>query len=117
MKKFTPHPILGLSSPNFVKSPTLPPLVSNFQNRLQRHNYGAKNNKTLAIFQKLQNCALRNIAFKKCQDLISHVYKEYKILKFPNILNLQNCLFMYQIEHSLKICDSFHALYAKDKHN
>ena len=33
----------------------------------------------------------------KHHDRISCVYKEWKILKFLDILNLQNCLFMYQI--------------------
>ena len=40
-----------------------------------------------------------------------------KILKFPYILNLQNCILMYQIQNSLKFCVSFPALHAKDKHN
>ena len=77
----------------------------------------AKNNETITTFQKLQNRALRKINFKKRIDRISCVYKEYKILKFPNILNLQNCLFMYQIQHRPKLSASFPALHAKDKHN
>ena len=43
--------------------------------------------------------------------------KECKILKFPDILNLQNCLFMYQIQHSPKLNASFTTHNAKDKHN
>ena len=39
------------------------------------------------------------------------------ILQFPDILNLQNCLFMYQIQHSPKLSATFPTLYAKDKHN
>ena len=39
-------------------------------------------------FQKVQNCALRKKSFKKRPDRISCVYKECKILKFPDILNL-----------------------------
>ena len=31
--------------------------------------------------------------------------------------NLQNCLLMYQIQHSPKLSASFPTLYAKDKHN
>ena len=82
------------------------------------HNYGAKkNNETITTFQKLQNRVLRKITFKKRHDRISCVYKECKILKFLDILNLQNCLFMYQIQHSPKLSASFPALYAKDKHN
>ena len=48
--------------------------------------------------QKLQNRALRKVLFKEKQDSISEVYKELKILKFFDLLYLQNCLFMSQIE-------------------
>ena len=48
--------------------------------------------------QKLQNRALRKILFKKQQDSIRQYYKELQILKFPDLLYLQNCLFMSQIE-------------------
>ena len=62
--------------------------------------WGQKNNETITTLKKLQNCALRKITFKR-QHNRSCVYKECKILKFPDILNLQNCLFMYQIQHSI----------------
>ena len=76
-----------------------------------------KNNETIATFQKLQNRALRKITFKKPHNRISCVCKECKILKFPDILNLQKCLFMYQIQHRPKLSASFPTLYAKDKQN
>ena len=76
-----------------------------------------KNNKTITTFQKLQNRALRKITFKKRHNRISCVYKKSKMLKFPEILNLQNCLFMYQIQYRPKLSASFPALHAKDKHN
>ena len=57
--------------------------------------WGQKSNETITTFQKLQNHVLRKITFKKYHDSISCVYKECKILKFLDILNLQNCLFMY----------------------
>ena len=78
------------------------------------HDYmGPKNNETITTFQKLQNHALRKITFKKCHNFISCIYKECKILKFPDILNLQNCLFMYQIQHRPKLSASFSTLYAQ----
>ena len=43
-----------------------------------------------------------------------YIYKECKIPKFPDILNLQNCFFMYQIQHSPKLSASFPTLYIKD---
>ena len=79
--------------------------------------WGQKNNETITTFQKLKNRALRKITFKKRHDSISCVYKECKILKFPDILNLQNCLFMYEIQHRPKLSASFPALHAKDKPN
>ena len=69
--------------------------------------WGQKNKETITTFQKLQNRAFRKITFQKCNDSISCVYKECKILKFPDILNHQNCLFMYQIQHSPKLSASF----------
>ena len=78
---------------------------------------GPKNNETITAFQKLQNRALRKITFKKCHDRISCVYKECKILKFSDILNLQNCLLLYQIELRPKISTIFPTHHAKDKHN
>ena len=72
---------------------------------------------TTTFQEQLQNRALRKITFKKCHDRISCVYKECKILKFPDILNLQNCLFIYQIQQNPKLSASFPTLYVKDKHN
>ena len=58
--------------------------------------------------KKLQNRALRKILFKKKkQDYISQAYKELKILKFPDFLYLQNCLFMSQIEINQRLANSF----------
>ena len=45
--------------------------------------------------QKLQNRALRKINFKKFHHPIKHIYKDHNILKFADILKVQNCLFMY----------------------
>ena len=41
------------------------------------------------------------------QDSISQLYKELKILKFPDLLYQQNCLFMYQIETNQRLANSF----------
>ena len=72
--------------------------------------WGQKNNVTITAFQKLQNCVCRKITFKRHHNCINCVYKECKILKFLNILNLQNCLFMCQIQHSPKLSTSFPTL-------
>ena len=68
--------------------------------------------------QKPQNKAFRKILFKKQQDSIRQYYKELKILKFPDLLYLQNCLFMSQIEKNPKLAYSFADLkYCGDSHN
>ena len=89
----------------------------NLFNYLHYYIYLSLSRKQTTTFQELQNRALRKITFKKRHDRISCVYKECKVLKFPDILNLQNCLFMYQIQHSPKLSASFPTLYVKDKHN
>ena len=78
---------------------------------------GPKDNETITTFLKLQNCALRKIAFKEYRHRIICVYKVCKILKFPDILNLQSCFIMYRIQHNLKLSAPFPTLYVKDKHN
>ena len=45
-----------------------------------------------------QNCAPRKKNIKKIHHSIKHIYRDYKILKFADILKVQNCLFMYQVE-------------------
>ena len=49
---------------------------------------------------QLQNCALRKINFKKFHHSIKHIYKDHNILKFTDILKVQNCLFMHQVEQN-----------------
>ena len=52
------------------------------------------------------------------QDSISQVYKEIKILKLSNLLYLQNCLFMSQIETNQRFANSFVDLkHCGDNHN
>ena len=57
--------------------------------------------------QKLRNKTLRKILFKKQQDSIRQYYKELQFLKFPDLLYLQNYLFMSQIETNQKSANSF----------
>ena len=52
--------------------------------------------------QNLQNRALRKITFKKFHDPVNPLYKDLKILKFKDLLHLQNCLFVLQIEQNQK---------------
>ena len=79
--------------------------------------WGQKNQEIKEIMQKLQNCALRKINFEKFHHSIKYIYKGYKVLKFTDILKVQNCLFMYQVEKNNALGTSFSALRSKDKHN
>ena len=45
--------------------------------------------------------------FQKQQDSVSQYYKELQILKFLDLLYLQNCLFMSQIEATQNLANSF----------
>ena len=54
----------------------------------------------------LESKALKNF-FKKQQDSVSHKYKELKILKFLDLLLLQNCLFISQIEPKQRLANHF----------
>ena len=67
--------------------------------------------------QKLQNRALRKINVKKFHHPIKHIYKDHNILKFADILKVQNCLFMYQAEQNNALATSFPTHHSKDKHN
>ena len=57
--------------------------------------------------QKLQNRALRKINFKK--------FHHHKILKFADILKVQNCLFMYQVEQNNALAAFCLAVHSKDR--
>ena len=69
--------------------------------------WGQTNAENQEKIQMLQNRALRKITFRKLQDPINDVYKDFKILKFPDLVHLQNCLFMSQIEQNEKFAESF----------
>ena len=90
-----------------------------FQSHLQYgvQLWGQKNQEIKQIMQKLQNRALRKINFKKFHHSIKHIYKDHKILKFTDILKVQNCLFMYQVKQNNALATSFPAFHSKDKHN
>ena len=48
--------------------------------------------------QNLQN--REPITFKKFHDPVNLLYKDLKIRKFKDLLHLQNCLFVFQIEET-----------------
>lgn len=50
--------------------------------------------------QLLQNKARREITFNKLHDSTHAIYNELSILKFQDLIYLQNCIFMLQIEQN-----------------
>ena len=68
--------------------------------------------------QNLQNRALRKITFKKLHDPVKPLYKDLKILKFKDLIQLQNCLFVSQTEQNQTPAESFVTLkHCGDNHN
>ena len=80
--------------------------------------WGQANKESQNKIQVIQNLALRKISFKKLQDPTAKLYKDIKLLKFCDIVHLQNCLFMNQIEQNGKLAKSFSELkYCGYNHN
>ena len=68
--------------------------------------------------QVLQNCAIRKICFKKRNEPVSEDFKKIGILKFHDLIKLQNCLFICQLEQDEQLAKSFPALkHCGDNHN
>ena len=80
--------------------------------------WGQGNSVNRNNIQKLQNQALREIAFKKPHDPVNLLCKDLKILKFKDLLHLQNCLFISQIEQNQTLSKPFVTLKdCGDNHN
>ena len=68
--------------------------------------------------QNLENRALRKITFKKFHETVNPLHKDLKIVKFKDLLHLQNCLFVLQIEQNQTLVKSFVTLkHCGDNHN
>lgn len=66
----------------------------------------------------LQNKALRKNNFMKLHNSAHPIYKELSIFKFHDLIYLQNCLFMLQIELNESLVASFPDLkYCGEHHN
>ena len=68
--------------------------------------------------QVLQNRAIRKICFKKRSKPVSDDFKKIGILKFHDLIKLQNSLFICQLEQDEQLAKSFPALkHCGDNHN
>ena len=68
--------------------------------------------------QVLQNRAIRKICFKKHNEPVSEDFKKIGILRFHDLIKLQNCLFICQLEQDEQLAKSFPVLkHCGDNHN
>ena len=68
--------------------------------------------------QVLQNRAIRKICFKKPNEAVSGDFKKFGIVKFHNLIKLQNCIFICQLEQDEQLAKTFPTLkYCGDNHN
>ena len=68
--------------------------------------------------QVLQNRAIRKICFKKPNEAVSGDFKKFGILKFHDLIKLQNCIFICQLEQDEQLAKTFPTLKnCGDNHN
>ena len=68
--------------------------------------------------QVLQNHAIRKICFKKRNEAVSGDFKKFGILKFHDLIKLQNCIFICQLEQDEQLAKTFPTLkHCGDNHN
>ena len=80
--------------------------------------WGQKSITSVNQIQILQNKALRETFFQKLHDSAHAIYKELSILKFQDLMYLQNCLFMSKIEQNESLAVSFPGLkYCGEHHS
>ena len=60
--------------------------------------------------QVSQNRAIRRICFKKCNETVTGDFKKFGILKLHDLIQLQHCLFICQLEQGEQLSKSFPAL-------
>ena len=65
-----------------------------------------------------KNTFIAEVTFKKQYKSADPLYKNLKIIKFQDLLQLSNCLFMCQLEQNKTIAATFPGfVYTKEKHN
>ena len=79
--------------------------------------WGQKNQTSLKQIQILQNRASK-ITYKKHHDSANLNYKEFYVFKLKDLIYLQNCFFVLQIEQNKELAASFPELkYCGKSHN
>ena len=74
---------------------------------------------TLILFyHDFQNRAIRKICFKKPNEAVSGDFKKFGILKFHDLIKLQNCTFICRLEQDEQLAKTFPALkHCDDNHD
>lgn len=80
------------------------------QFQYEAHLWEQANTKNQKQVQLLQNKAVKKICFKKQFDFTDSLYTKLNILKFKDMVHLQNYLFMSQVGHNKKLAETFPAL-------
>ena len=79
---------------------------------------GSKQQRNTKSISNSPKQSTKKIAFKKQYESADPLYKNLKIIKFQDLLRLNNCLFMCQLEKNKKLAVTFPGLvYTKEKHN
>ena len=79
---------------------------------------GSKQQRNAKQISNSPKQSTKKIAFKNQYESADPLYKNLKIIKFQNLLRLNNCLFMCQLEQNKKLAATFPGLvYTKEKHN
>ena len=76
------------------------------------------NKETQNKFRNSAKQSTNKIAHKSQYERADPLYKNFKIIKFQDLLRLNNCLFMCHLEQNKKLASTFPGLvYTKEKHN
>ena len=79
---------------------------------------GSKQQRNAKQISNSPKQSTKKIAFKNQYESADPLYKNLRIIKFQDLLLLNNCLFMCQLEQNKKLTSTFPGLvYTKEKHN
>ena len=79
---------------------------------------GSKQQRNTKSVSNSSNQSTQKIAFKNAFESVDPLYKNLKILKFQEYPQLNNCLFMWELEQNKKLAATFSGLlHTKEKHN
>ena len=79
---------------------------------------GSKQQRNTKSVSNSSNQSTQKIAFKNAFESVDPLYKNLKILKFQDYPQLNNCLFMWELEQNKKLAATFSGLlHTKEKHN